>query len=138
MFMLRRLLYAAILIGWVDRNYFQIQSVIFKCSLVMIYTGYMKPFKMQLNNNLDLITECLVILSSYSLLMFSAMVYKAETRYTCGWYLIVLVFLLIAVNLSVIIYQAVRLIITMCKRRILKAKIRNAIKQKKLAQKAPE
>ena len=38
-FMLRRLLYTGILVLWSGRNYFQIQTIIFKCSLVMIFTG---------------------------------------------------------------------------------------------------
>ena len=43
-FMLRRLIYAAILIFWQEQNYFQIQSVVFKTSLFMIYVGYWRPF----------------------------------------------------------------------------------------------
>ena len=43
LFMLRRIAYAAICVFWFDRSYFQIQFLIFKQSLFMLYTGYFSP-----------------------------------------------------------------------------------------------
>ena len=39
LFMLRRIAYAAILVFWFERSYFQIQFFIFKQSLFMIFSG---------------------------------------------------------------------------------------------------
>ena len=69
----------------------------------MIYTGYMRPFERQLANNLELINDTFIILCSYFLIIFSALVADAETRYISGWPLIGLVAILIGLNLTVII-----------------------------------
>ena len=101
--MLRRILYAAIVVGWHERNYFQVQAIIFKCSLIMIYIGYFRPFDKRLASILELVNEILILLCTYSLVMFTAFVPEASTRYLCGWYVIGLVFLLISINLVVIV-----------------------------------
>ena len=85
LFMMRRLLYAALLVYWVEESYFQIMGMIFKTSLVMIYSGYIRPYLLPFANNLDLINEFLTLLCTYSLIMFSAFVPDAYTRYLCGW-----------------------------------------------------
>lgn len=133
MFKLRRIIYATIVINWQDRNYFQIQTVIFKCSCFMIYTGYVRPFESAMNNNLELINECLVIMCSYSLIMFSSMVFDAQTRYECGWYLIALVIFTISMNLVVILVQTISKSLKHIKLRIIRAKNQAVFNQKRQA-----
>ena len=52
----------------------------------------------------------------YSLPMFSAFVPDPETRYQCGWQLIILMALTLFINLSVIVIQAIKGIFAKCKR----------------------
>ena len=73
----------------------------------MIYTGYMRPYKLRLANNMELINDTFIILCSYFLIIFSALVSDAETRYKSGWPLIVLICFVIGLNLTVIIYKGV-------------------------------
>ena len=100
-------MYALMLVNWVERNYFQVQSEIFKCSLVMIYLGHFSPFVSRLAGTVELINEVLIVICTYHLIMFTALVYDPGTRYLCGWPCIVVVFTLIAINLSVIVYQSI-------------------------------
>ena len=81
--------------------------MIFKCSLFMLFVGYFKPFELSFQNNLELVNETLTLVCSYSLITFSAFVPDAETRYLCGWYIIALVALMLAVNLGVIFYKSI-------------------------------
>ena len=104
-----------ILVFWIDRSYFQIQFIIFKCSIYMIYSGSFRPFEIPFVNTMDLINETLTLMCSYSLITFSAFVPDAETRYQCGWEIIVLLVLSIAINLVVIIGQGLKLCIRRCK-----------------------
>ena len=117
-----------ILVFWIDRSYFQIQFIIFKCSIYMIYSGSFRPFEIPFVNTMDLINETLTLMCSYSLITFSAFVPDAETRYLCGWELIVLVLFTLALNLVVIIGQGLKQCIRRCK---LKNKRRQLIKQAK-------
>ena len=103
-FMMRRLIYAGILVYWSERNYFQIQTIIFKCSLIMIFTGYMRPFNRRLANNIELINDAFIVVCSYFLIIFSPLVSDAQTRYISGWPIIGLIGVLISINLSVITY----------------------------------
>ena len=85
LFMLRRIAYAGICVFWFDRSYFQIQFLIFKQSLFMLYTGYFEPNYIPSENTLELVNETLTLVCSYSLIMFSPLVPDAQTRYLCGW-----------------------------------------------------
>ena len=83
----------------------------------MIYTGYMRPFKLRLANNIELINDTFILISSYFLIIFSALVADAETRYLSGWPLIGLVTLLVGLNLIVIMVTGISSIICTCKLR---------------------
>ena len=103
LFVIRRCFYALMVVFWVDRSYFQIQFMIFKCSVFMLYSGNFKPFETPFANNMDLFNETMTLVCSYSLIMFSAFVPDAEMRYLCGWYLVLLVLITLAINLLVIV-----------------------------------
>ena len=72
--MSRRVFYAVLIIQLLDRNYFQVQLMLFSSSLVMIYVGLVRPFYDRFANILELVNEVLVLLASYSLITFSALV----------------------------------------------------------------
>ena len=73
----------------------------------MIYTGYMRPFELRLANNIELINDTFILIASYFLIIFSAMVADAETRYISGWPLIGLLALLVGLNLTVIMIKGI-------------------------------
>ena len=120
--MLRRLLFAAILVNWSERSFFQIQTIIFKCSLMMIYTGYIRPMKLRQANCLELINDSLIVVCSYWLIIFSAHVSSAEARYISSWPLIGIMTILVAINLTVITFRGITSIFRACKLRVLKNK----------------
>ena len=77
--------------------------MLFHSSLVMLYTGYFRPYNIRFNNRLELINELLTLLCTYGLFMFSDFVPDAETRYKNGWPLIILITLTVAINTVIII-----------------------------------
>ena len=77
----------------------------------MIYVGHFKPFLSRYASMIELINEVLIVVCTYHLIMFTSLVYDPDTRYLCGWPCIIVVFALIAMNLSVIVYQAITSII---------------------------
>ena len=82
------------------------QSIIFKCSLVIIYTGYFMPFVSALSSRIELVNETMIIFCTYHLIMFTSLIADPETRYLCGWPLIFTVFILVVMNLVVMLSQA--------------------------------
>lgn len=129
--MLRRLVFAATLVYWSQRSYFQIQAIVFQCSLVIIYAGYVQPYETRTANRMELVNEAFTTVCSYFFFIFSGFVDNAETRYSCGWVLIGLVSLLTLLNLSVICVISVRLVLYRCRLRIKRGRnIREAIKRK--------
>ena len=73
----------------------------------MIYTGYMRPFELRLANNLELINDTCIVVSSYFLIIFSALVADPEARYISGWPCIMIVCFIIGLNLSVMTLRGV-------------------------------
>ena len=129
-FLLRRLFLAAIVVFWPDRSYFQIQTIIFKCSLVMIFTGYMEPLITRIANRMELINDAIVLMCSYFLIIFSSLVDDPETRYTSAWPLIGLILGLILFNLGVIMFRGIKSLIHHIKLRILRYKNRKFAEKK--------
>ena len=68
-----------------------------------------------MSNRLELVNETLTTACTYSLVTFSSFVPDADTRYTCGWPLVGVVFLMIGINLSVIIYLSIGKIASTCR-----------------------
>ena len=74
----------------------------------MIYTGYMRPFELRLANNLELINDTCIVVSSYFLIIFSDLVANSEARCIFGWPCIMIICFIIVVNLSVMTFRGVR------------------------------
>ena len=116
-FMSRRLIYAAILINWLDRNYFQIQMVILKTSLFLIYIGSTRPYQTKLSNFVELVNEIITTICAYILVTFSNFVLDAKTRFECGWPMVGGALFLIIFNLLIICYKMIANLIHKCKLR---------------------
>ena len=74
----------------------------------MIYVGYFRPFELPSANRVELINESLIIVCTYSLICFSAFVSDAETRYQCGWVLIVLIICIVIFNLILMVFDGIK------------------------------
>ena len=81
----------------------------------MIFAGYFRPYNLQKQNTLELVNETLTLLCTYSLIMFSALVPDAATRFLCGWQLIGLVILILLINLTVMVYTSGKQCTRRCK-----------------------
>lgn len=81
LFMLRRLLYAGVLVYLVNRSCFQIQFMILHCSLIMLYMGYFWPFKTHFSNVMETTNETLTLMCTYYLCLFTDFVPDAKARF---------------------------------------------------------
>lgn len=97
----------------------------------MLYIGYFRPFALPMQNNIELTNEYLTVLCTYSLIMFSNMVPDPAVRYLCGWQLVFLIVLLLAINLFIIIFQSIRDSIRRCKLKYVKRKNMKAYQKQK-------
>ena len=82
---------------------------------MMLYVGYNRPYYLPSSNLMELINETLTLMCCYSLIMFSAFVPDAQTRFLCGWELVGLVALIVIINLCVITYSSLKRSIWRCK-----------------------
>ena len=96
--------------------------------MIMIYTGYMRPFITRLSNNIELINDSCIVVCSYFLIIFSPLVSDADTRYISGWPLIGIICFIISLNLSVTTYKAITNLIRYIRLRCTKYKNRNKMK----------
>ena len=103
--------------------------MIVKTAVFTAYMGFFQVFERRLQNRLEIMNESLTMLCAYCLIPFSGMVSDANTRYICGWPIIVLVGILVLINLAIILIQGVAVVIKSCKLRMIKRQNR------KLAQK---
>lgn len=108
LFLLRRLSYALSVVLLIRFNFFQIQFLAFKMSLIMIYMGYVKPYTTLYKNKLEICNEIILLLAVYCLILFTEFVPGPEIRYKCGWAMIAVTFTLIAVNMTVVISTSIK------------------------------
>ena len=122
LFMARRLAYAAILINLLAHNYFQVQLVVVKAFLFMLYIGSLRPYESKLANFVEFFNEVVSTLCAYILVTFTEYVPDAQTRYEYGWLIIVAIMCMIVVNLVIICYSTIANCIYKCKLRCLRRK----------------
>ena len=122
LFMARRLAYAAILINFLAHNYFQLQLIVVKTFLSMVYIGSLRPYELKLANSLEFFNEIFSTLCTYILVTFTEFVPDAQTRYKNGWSIIAAIIFMIIVNLVIICYTTIARGIYKCKLRCLRRK----------------
>ena len=105
LFMARRLAFAIIVVVISDLSWAQVQLCLFMFSLMIIFIGIMRPFRLPSYNYIELTNESLVLMLAYFLIVYSPFVPDGETRYQLGWVNIGFIGLLIIFNLFVIIMQ---------------------------------
>ena len=62
LFMIRRLIYAVLLINLLDRSVYQVQLIIVKTCAFMIYIGSVRPYEVRLSNIVELTNEVIITL----------------------------------------------------------------------------
>ena len=114
-FMARRMIYAVILINWLDRSVYQVQFIIVKTCAFMIYIGSFRPYELRLSNIVEFTNEVIITICAIWLVTFSDFVLDAKTKYDCGWPIIGAIVLLVLFNLVVICYSTVTNMVHRCK-----------------------
>lgn len=85
----------------------QVPLAVFLQQVIMSMQVYNRDaFKYRAFRNLDLLNEFLIVCCCYMYFYFTAFVPSPEHRYTLGWVEIFLASLLIAVNLTHIVYSS--------------------------------
>jgi hypothetical protein len=71
LYMLRRLLFAMLIIFFEDNTFAQIQLMAFHSILLIIYNILVKPFELPLLNSLEIFNECCILAASNHLFLFT-------------------------------------------------------------------
>ena len=79
--------------------------------IMIIYTGYVKPKKSRLSNNIELFNEFMISTVSTHMLFFTDRIDKAEDQYTIGFVMIALICFMMSVSLMCVFYFAFKAII---------------------------
>lgn len=79
--MLRRLVFAFILVGFINHKHAQIQLIVFLSSIMMITQGLLSPYDTKVQNNIELANEAFTLMCTYVLFTFTDFVPRPETRY---------------------------------------------------------
>ena len=69
---------------------------------MIIYQGWVKPFKLPLQNRQEMTNEVLILLNTYFLFLYSDFVGKPEVRYQMGWVNVGFLGSMVAINLLII------------------------------------
>lgn len=128
LFLLRRMTYTLSVVLLIRYNFFQIQILAFKGSLLMIYNGYFQPFTTSQKNRLEICNEIILLQAVYCLILFTEFVPDPVIRYQNGWAMILVTFTLISVNMIVVISTSIKDMVKKGKTRYKKYSYENKVK----------
>ena len=107
LFLLRRLI-VGVTIAFFRTYYFVQLEILMVSSLVCLcFIVLFKPYKTWLNNTVEMLNECFVILTVYMMHGFSWFILNRQVRYDIGWGYICVVGIVFLLNLAVIIQKVV-------------------------------
>ena len=101
-FMARRMIYAVILINWLDKSCFQVQLVVLLNILFLVYLCYTFPYWSLMANVVEIVNEISTAICTYFLTAFSDFVPDAKIKYSSGWPIVGITCFLIGFNLLII------------------------------------
>jgi len=101
--MLRRILFAALLVFSGDYPYIQLMLSIIVTMLVICYILVTRPFEEALLNKMEFFNELSVLIASYIILLFSPFLDDYNLIYKMGWLMIGIVSFNLIVNMLVIL-----------------------------------
>ena len=70
-FIIRRLLFVVFTLFLRERNYFQILGINYLNLAMLIYNGYIKPFKTRFRNIVEVINEVFITLATFHFMLFT-------------------------------------------------------------------
>ena len=120
--MLRRVVIALIIVSLSKFNFFQTQLMILKTSFIIIYQGWVQPFRGKSRNNLEISNETLILINTYFLIVYSDFVGSPEVRYQMGWVNVAFLTFMLLTNILMLVMDLGRNCRKQCKERALKKK----------------
>ena len=120
----RRLNYALIMVTCRDVPCLQASLINMNSLTNLIYLIYFKPFNEKKKNNLEIINECFILVTSYSFLLLLSQTtpMSYENKSFIGYFQIVLVTLMLTINLGYITAINFIIIFEKIKARLVKKK----------------
>jgi len=107
LFLLRRLI-VGVTIAFFRTYYFvQLEILMVTSLLCLCFILLFKPYKTWLNNMVEMLNECFVILTVYIMHGFSFFIPSRKVRYDIGWFYISVVGIVFLLNLAVIVQKVV-------------------------------
>ena len=105
MFLLRRLVYAVVIVTLSETMFFGVLVVMLSCLVVLAYAVNEWQWQEGLINQQHIVDECCIYVCCVFLLLFSNFV-ETDTRYGLGYSLIAFIFLYVIYNTVVIVVYA--------------------------------
>lgn len=107
LFLLRRLI-VGVTIAFFRTYYFvQLEILMVTSLFCLCFILLFKPYKTWLNNMVEMLNECFVILTVYIMHGFSFFIPSRKVRYDIGWFYISVVGIVFLLNLAVIVKKVV-------------------------------
>ena len=103
--------------------------MIFKCSLILIYIGYVRPYVTPVQNRVELLNETLILINTYFMIIYSDFVLDPYARSQMGDVNNGILALMILINLFIILHSQVGSIKQSCKRKMGKFKQKQLLKK---------
>ena len=122
MALLRRLVYAALLVNLDEFGFLQLLLTVFTSVLLLIYLIVCKPFQDRYSNNLEIFNEISFLIICYTFIpFFESFSLDLAVKYNLGYIPIAFTLFFFVVNIVLILIEKCAMLIKMCKR--LKAKL---------------
>ena len=103
LYMMRRLIMVGLAVFFGDYPVGQILIMTLHSFLMIIYLAKVKPFESRLLNRVEIFNECIVLIASYHLFMFTKFTSDPDTQYQVGWSMIGFALLCIASNMFILV-----------------------------------
>lgn len=107
LFVLRRLIIAAMCIFLEQYVFLQIQIMIISSLLTLTYLFRVRPFEQPLQNRLEVFNELCVLVSSYHLFAYTDFVPETMTQFKVGWSMIGVALFSVGGNVIVVVWTTI-------------------------------
>ncbi len=88
--MLRRALYAAVLVMWANYPIFQIMALTMMSIVMLIYIMLVKPYDDRRLNRMEVFNELTVLMCAWHLLLFTDMITDTDVKWMAGWSMVLI------------------------------------------------
>jgi len=122
-FMVRRMLYALLLVFLTGYPVFQIAGMVMMTVFMVIFMGHVRPFATKFQHYNELYNECTVMILTYHLICFSNLNTDADSAYIMGFSMVFFTLQNVLINLGMLIGFALRDVIRARRAKFLKIKM---------------